>query len=90
MTTAVAGQRLRLLQVPAGLYGQTVQLQICHCVLLNCCILDIEEQLLLLRLLLQVPDGPDGQTAELRRGDTMAIKYTTVKGLVEAGQVCLL
>ncbi|WIA41686.1 hypothetical protein OEZ86_009033 [Tetradesmus obliquus] len=38
----------------------------------------------------QVPDGPDGQTAELRRGDTMAIKYTTVKALVEAGQVCLL
>ncbi|KAF6254114.1 hypothetical protein COO60DRAFT_1703476 [Scenedesmus sp. NREL 46B-D3] len=30
----------------------------------------------------QVPDGPDGQTAELRRGDTMAIKYTTVKALV--------
>jgi hypothetical protein len=54
------------------------------------CLLTASQWLQWLLLLLQVPDGPDGQTAELRRGDTMAIKYTTVKALVEAGQVCLL
>eukprot|EP00775_Hariotina_reticulata_P007437 gene7437-7646_t len=37
----------------------------------------------------QVADGPDGQTAELRKGDMMVIKYTTVAALVQAGQVCL-
>lgn len=38
----------------------------------------------------QVPDGPDGQTADLRGGDMMVIKYTTVQHLVEAGRVALL
>lgn len=38
----------------------------------------------------QVPDGPDGQTAELRAGDMMVIKYTTVSRLVQSGQVTLL
>ncbi|KAF8058318.1 GINS4 [Scenedesmus sp. PABB004] len=37
----------------------------------------------------QVPDGPDGQTAELRAGDMMVVKYSTVAALVEAGRVCL-
>jgi hypothetical protein len=41
-------------------------------------------------LLPQVPDGPDGQTAELRAGDMMVIKYTTVAQLVQSGQVTLL
>lgn len=41
-------------------------------------------------LWVQVPDGPDGQTAELRSGDMMVIKYTTVARLVQSGQVTLL
>lgn len=39
---------------------------------------------------LQVPDGPDGQTAEMRAGDMMVVKYTTVARLVQSGQVTLL
>jgi hypothetical protein len=39
---------------------------------------------------LQVPDGPDGQTAEMRAGDMMVVKYTTVAKLVQSGQVTLL
>lgn len=38
---------------------------------------------------LQVPDGPDGQTAEMRAGDMMVVKYTTVARLVQSGQVTL-
>lgn len=37
----------------------------------------------------QVPDGPDGQTAEMRAGDMMVVKYTTVARLVQSGQVTL-
>lgn len=38
----------------------------------------------------QVPDGSDGQTADLHAGDMMVIKYTTVQHLVEAGRAALL
>jgi hypothetical protein len=40
--------------------------------------------------LAQVPDGDDGQTAEMRAGDRMVVKYTTVEPLVRSGQVVLL
>jgi hypothetical protein len=37
-----------------------------------------------------VPDGDDGQTAEMRAGDMMVVKYATVEPLVRSGQVALL
>jgi hypothetical protein len=61
----------------------------------GCCwalhaVIDAERHDVFVRVHLQVPDGPDGQTAEMRAGDMMVVKYTTVAKLVQSGQVTLL
>lgn len=40
--------------------------------------------------LTQIPDGPNGETAELNAGDTLNIRYAHIAHLVQGGQVHLI